>query len=193
MAFILPKHILSYAQYEKCTKDITSLVLNEVKADFSTSSSKKLNDIQNVDLKEIFIVHGRDNAAKSEVARFVERRGFSAIILHEQPSLGKTLIEKIEAQTNVGFAIILYTPCDKGGLKGNGNKSRARQNVVFEHGYFVAKLTREKVCALVKGDIEIPTDLDGIVYTPLDDLQAWHKKVAIELRNAGYDVDMNRM
>lgn len=113
--------------------------------------------------------------------------------MHEQASSGKTIIEKIEAHADVGFAIILYTPCDEGGLKDDVKKSRARQNVVFEHGYFVAKLTRERVCALVKGDIEIPNDINGVVYIPLDDHQAWHTKVAKELRHVGYDIDMNKI
>jgi predicted nucleotide-binding protein len=70
-------------------------------------------------------------------------------------------------------------------------RARARQNVVFEHGYLIAKLGRRKVCALVKGKLEIPNDISGVVYVPMDDHKAWKVEVAKELRNAGYDVDMN--
>lgn len=143
---------------------------------------------------KVFIVHGRDELAKAEVARFVEKLGLSAIILHEQASSGKTVIEKIEEYTNVGFAIILYTPCDVGGLLNSGDqKFRARQNVVFEHGYLIAKLTRNNVCALVKGDVEIPNDISGVVYVPLDNNGAWHVALAKELRQAGYSIDMNKL
>jgi predicted nucleotide-binding protein len=143
---------------------------------------------------KIFIVHGKDDLAKTETARFVEKLGFSAIILHEQPSAGKTIIEKIEEHTNVGFAIVLYTPCDVGSLAGaDSQKPRARQNVVFEHGYLIAKLGRHNVCALVKGDIEIPNDISGVVYIPLDIHGAWHIAVAKEFRKAGYAVDMNNV
>lgn len=143
---------------------------------------------------KIFIVHGKDDLAKTETARFVEKLGFSAIILHEQPSAGKTIIEKIEEHTNVGFAIVLYTPCDVGSLAGaDSQKPRARQNVVFEHGYLIAKLGRHNVCALLKGDIETPNDISGVVYIPLDIHGAWHIAVAKEFRKAGYAVDMNNV
>lgn len=146
------------------------------------------------DKNKVFIVHGRDEHAKTEVARFVEKLGFGAIILHEQASSGKTIIEKIEAHTNVGFAIVLYTPCDIGCIVGEKvTKPRARQNVVFEHGYLIGKLGRHNVCALVKGDVEIPNDISGVVYVPLDSHGGWHLAVAKEMRNSGYAVDMNKV
>lgn len=150
--------------------------------------------MQSNDFSKVFIVHGRDSLAKTETARFVEKFGFTAIILHEQASAGNTIIEKIEEHTNVGFAIVLYTPCDVGSLSGEGaQKPRARQNVVFEHGYLVAKLGRKNVCALVKGDTEIPNDLSGVVYVAMDSAGAWHLTVAKELRAAGYAIDMNKV
>ncbi|MBS1582296.1 MAG: nucleotide-binding protein, partial [Bacteroidetes bacterium] len=116
-----------------------------------------------LDKSQVFIVHGRDEAAKQEVARFVGDLDLKPIILHEQPSGGRTIIEKIEEYSNVGFAIILYTPCDTGGLKGFPLRDRARQNVVFEHGYLIGKIGRKNVCALVKGDVETPNDISGVV------------------------------
>lgn len=147
-----------------------------------------------IEKSEVFIVHGRDDLAKVETARFIEKMGFNAIILHEQANSGKTIIEKIEEHTNVGFAIVLYTPCDIGSLAGESSQtSRARQNVVFEHGYLIGKLGRQNVCALVKGDVEIPTDISGIVYITLDNHNAWHLAIAKELRNADYVIDMNKV
>lgn len=144
------------------------------------------------DTSKVFIVHGRDNLAKTEAARFIERLGLTAVILHEQANSGQTIIEKIEEHTNVGFALVLYTPCDIGSLAdGVNQKARARQNVVFEHGYLTAKLGRKNVCALVKGDIEIPNDISGVVYIPLDNNSAWQFSVAKELKSSGYKIDIN--
>lgn len=148
-----------------------------------------------MDKSKVFIVHGHDNAAKSEAARFVENLGFKAIILHEQASSGHTIIEKIEENTNVGFGIVLYTPCDLGASKGEKDhlKPRARQNVIFEHGYLIGKIGRENVCALVKGDIETPNDISGVVYIKMDEGDGWKLAVAKEMKKSGYDVDLNKI
>ncbi|MED4018040.1 TIR domain-containing protein [Sutcliffiella cohnii] len=147
-----------------------------------------------MDMTKVFIVHGHDNGAKQEVARFVERLGLEAIILHEQVNRGKTIIEKIEEYSNVGFAIVLYTPCDEGKVKGTTDlKDRARQNVVFEHGYLIGKLGRERVSALVKGDIEKPNDISGVVYIDMDESEGWKVPLFREMRSVGYDIDMNKI
>jgi predicted nucleotide-binding protein len=144
---------------------------------------------------EVFVVHGHDESAKNKTARFIEKLGLKPIILHEQASGSKTVIEKIEAYSNVGFGIVLYTPCDVGSKKEEKPdlKNRARQNVVFEHGFLIGKIGRENVCALVKGEIETPNDISGVVYVKMDDEDAWHLKVARELRNSGYSIDMNKL
>jgi len=142
----------------------------------------------------IFIVHGRDVAAKSEVARFVESLDLRVVILHEQASSGKTLVEKIEEYTNVKFAIVLYTPCDVGGLASDtARRPRARQNVVFEHGYLFGKLGRHNVCALINADVEYPSDISGMVYITFGDQDAWKLKLAKELRKAGFEIDFNKI
>jgi len=146
-------------------------------------------------MNEVFIVHGHHESAKQKTARFIEKLGFKPIILHEQASSGKTIIEKIEEYSNVGFGIVVYTPCDVGSKQSDSTKlkPRARQNVVFEHGYLIGKIGRSNVCALVKGDIETPNDISGVVYVNMDDDDAWHLKMAKELRNSGYEVDMNKV
>jgi predicted nucleotide-binding protein len=152
-------------------------------------------EISHLDKTQVFIVHGHDESAKTKTARFIEKLGLKPIILHEQASGSKTVIEKIEAYSNVGFGIVLYTPCDIG-AKNEENpimKNRARQNVVFEHGFLIGKIGRENVCALVKGDIETPNDISGVVYVKMDDEEAWHMKIARELRNSGYEIDMNKL
>jgi len=142
--------------------------------------------------RKVFIVHGRDNEAKQEVARFIEKLGLEAIILHEQASSGMTIIEKIEHYSNdADFALVLYTACDHGRGVHESKippKNRARQNVVFEHGYLMAKLGRENVCSLVKGDIETPNDISGVVYVDLDPSGAWKAEVSKELKACGYAI-----
>lgn len=144
---------------------------------------------------KVFIVHGHDDLAKEQLARFVSQVGLVPIILHEQASSSKTIIEKIEKYADeVCFAIVLYTPCDQGSKLGLTELSaRARQNVVFEHGYFIGKLGRENVTAIVKGDLEKPNDISGVVYEILDDAGAWKFKLAKEMKTSGCDIDMNKI
>jgi len=141
---------------------------------------------------KVFIVHGHDNEMKLEVARFLEKLNINPVILHEQANAGKTIIEKFEKFSEVGYAIVLYSPCDVGKEKfGKGKlQSRARQNVVFEHGYLLGKLGRDKVTALIKPNIEKPSDTDGVVYIEYD-AGNWKILMATELQNAGFNVDLN--
>lgn len=159
---------------------------NQNKASGTTSKPVTRNK------RNVFIVHGRDNEAKFEVSRFIESLGLKAIILHEQASSGMTIIEKIEHYSNdADFALVLYTPCDHGRGVHESKippKNRARQNVVFEHGYLMAKLGRENVCALVKGEIETPNDISGVVYVALDIAGGWKKEVSKELKACGYNI-----
>lgn len=147
-------------------------------------------------LDSVFIVHGHDDATKEKVARFVEKLGFEAIILHEKVSNGMTVIEKFEKYSKeANFAIALFTPDDVAYPLGDENQKRprARQNVILEMGYFVGALGRERVCVLYKGDVELPSDILGVVYTKIDEHEAWKIGLAKELKTAGYDVDLNRL
>lgn len=156
----------------------------------ATSANSKMATARNK--RKVFIVHGRDNEAKQEVARFIESIGLQVIILHEQASAGMTIIEKIESYSgDADFALVLYTPCDLGRGVHEAKvpaRSRARQNVVFEHGYLMAKLGRKNVCALVKGEIETPNDISGVVYVGFDVQGSWKTEVAKELRACGYEI-----
>lgn len=158
-----------------------------------TQYHAQTNKKEHLDKTKVFIVHGHDTGAKLEVARFIEKMGFEPIILNEQAKNGMTIIEMIEKYSNVGFAIVLYTPCDVGYAKDKENekKDRARQNVVFEHGYLIGKLGRNNVCALVRPSVEIPTDISGVFYIPLDDNGGWKIPLVTEMKNSGYKIDFN--
>ena len=110
-------------------------------------------------VRKVFIVHGREEGPREAVAQFLEKIGFQAIILNEQANQNQTVIEKIVAHSEVGFAVVLMTPDDVGGLKGEDLRPRVRQNVLLELGYFIGHLGREYVCALKVGDVEIPSSL----------------------------------
>lgn len=158
-----------------------------------TSSPETKRFTEDLNNRQVFIVHGHDEIAKLDMAKFIKNLGLEPIILHEQASSGKTIIEKIEAYSDVGFAVVLYTPCDIGGKisKEISLKSRARQNVVFEHGYLIGKLGRSRVSALVKGTVETPNDISGIVYINLDEQGEWKTELVKEINTAGYNINKN--
>lgn len=144
--------------------------------------------------RKIFVVHGHDDGILNGVARFVDRIGFEPIILREQANQGRTIIEKIEANSDVGFAIVLLTPDDVGGKVGAAQQPRARQNVLLELGYFIGVLGRSRVCTLsTGGGMEIPTDFAGVIWQIYDDAGGWKNALALELQAAGYEIDWNKV
>ena len=176
---------LSPSAYTRIRDSISSLESICEQIDLYEEYSETSNMTQHSFGNDIFIVHGRDDGAKETVARFVERLGMNAIILHEQPNRGETIIEKIErCSDDAGFAIVLITPDDVGGLESEADDERnprPRQNVVFELGYFMGKLGRERVCPLFKGKVENPSDIDGIVYIDMDAPGAWKETLRQEI------------
>jgi predicted nucleotide-binding protein len=135
--------------------------------------------------RKVFVVHGRDNDAKNEVARFLSKIGLEEIILHERPNAGRHLLTKFQEEAQgASFAVVLITPDDEGGVVGATQRKRPRQNVIFELGFFIGKLGTAHVAALVKGDVETPSDFDGIGYIDLDSTGAWKALLARELNQA---------
>lgn len=196
-----PLNDFDESQYQPLIAFIDSLI-TDIQNDEFDSVHEKEKQAANKDksktqklLRKAFIVHGHDNATKERTARFLEKLSFEAVILHEQASGGKTIIEKLEHFTDVGFAIVLYTPDDQGAsnadVAAGKLKPRGRQNVVFEHGLLIGKLTRAKVFPLVTDSkIELPNDISGVVY--LSD-RNWELDLAKEIRAAGFEVDLNKL
>jgi predicted nucleotide-binding protein len=158
----------------------------------STASGAVATSARAAPPRKVFIVHGRDDGTKETVARFVEKLGLEAIILHERPNKGRTIITKFrEESEGAGFAIVLMTPDDLGKAADAPDlRSRARQNVVFELGFFIGALQPARVAAMIKGDIERPSDLDGVVYISFD--TDWRTALAKELWAAKFEIDLNR-
>jgi predicted nucleotide-binding protein len=154
------------------------------------SMTPKLTMVVN---NKVFVVHGHDTGARESVARFLESVDLDPVILQEKPNSGQTIIEKFEAHAaTVSFAVVLLTPDDLGGASGSDHAERARQNVIYELGYFTGKLGRGRACLLRKGNVDVPSDLSGVIYTELDTGDGWKLKLAKELRAAGFNIDVNK-
>lgn len=161
--------------------------------------------------RNVFIVHGKDHRPKLELARVLEKLGFNAIILSEQPDKGRAIIEKLEQETvNIGYAFVILTPDDFGGMmeelkraskkwRNTGDikyveqvlKARARQNVVLELGYLVGKIGRNRVCCLYKGEVELPSDIHGVLFKRFNEsIEECYKGIIHELKAAGYELKL---
>jgi predicted nucleotide-binding protein len=171
-------------------------ILKAVKENSDTQSNENINcrTKQKYDPKKIFIVHGHDEQMMIAVESFMKILDFTPIILNKQVNQGKTVIEKLESYSDVGFTVVLLSPCDFGKSKNeDALKPRARQNVIFELGYFIGKYGRERTCVLIKDEVEEPSDISGIVYIPFDKYDGWHKHLAKEMKSLGYTVDLNKL
>lgn len=144
--------------------------------------------------RRVFLVHGHHDGLLHEVARYLEKLNLAPVILREQPNGGRTIIEKFVDYADVGYAVVLLTPDDHGGVVTAAyeeQRPRARQNVILELGYFLGKLSRSRVTALHMGDVEIPSDYSGVAFVAVDDRGAWRIELARELKASGLEIDMN--
>ncbi|NTV67483.1 MAG: nucleotide-binding protein [Chlorobaculum sp.] len=145
---------------------------------------------------KVFIVHGHDHGAKDSVARLITKLGLEPVILHEQLDQSRTVIEKLlDHAAEADYAIALFTPDDIGHSAEHPEaaKPRARQNVVFELGFFLGLLGRKKVALLHKSDVEIPSDYSGVLYLPIDSGDGWKFRLAREMKACGMEIDMNKV
>lgn len=148
--------------------------------------------------KRVFISHGHDAEMKEEARAFITKVGLEPVVLDERPNEGRTVIEKLEHYSAVSFAVILFSPDDFAYSRRHSPseiKSRVRQNVVLELGYFVAKLGRKNVAVLLKKGkrIEKPSMFEGMMYVAYDDLGAWRHSLAVELQASGHEIDTSRL
>lgn len=179
----------------KAAKALLGQAINALKADLEDLGPSLLAPVMKASSSagssRVFLVHGHDEAVRETVARFLEKLGLQVIILHEQANSGRTIIEKIEHNSDVGMAVVLLTPDDVGSKAGGQVEPRVRQNVLLELGYFIGALGRDKVCALRSGKVEIPTDFAGVVWTEMSG--EWKTALARELKQAGYAIDWNKV
>lgn len=186
----LEQKSLMLAAAQQAIQIIQDDAFGETKRPRSVSSSGVLSN-------RVFVVHGHDHATKAELEVFLHDLGIEPVVLHRQPDQGRTLIEKFEAHADVGFAFILLTPDDiayraeqETSVDADRNKEfRAHPNVIFEFGYFVGKLGRQRVCCLIKGDVTRPSDIDGLMYKQIpESIEAIGYAIIKELKAAKYTI-----
>jgi predicted nucleotide-binding protein len=147
--------------------------------------------------KKVFVVHGHDDAAKTNLEVFLHEVGLEPVVLHRQADQGLTVIEKFEKHSEVGYAFILLTPDEAAYLAGDAQKPeserkiewRARPNVIFEFGYFIGKLGRSRVCCLYTGNVSLPSDVNGMIYKRYEkSIEEVGYSIIKDLKAAGYGV-----
>jgi hypothetical protein len=145
--------------------------------------------------REVFIVHGRSHLRHSVKNFLREATDAGAIFLDEEFDGSSAIIEKLEEfASKAGFAIVLMTGDDYGGLVGTKkSQRRARQNVIFELGLFMGAWSRKRVAILYEEGVERPSDIDGVLYTILDPADAWKMALGKKLQTAGFTVDFNKI
>ena len=169
--------------------------IDELKEDLQESQAQPFfpKTAQPMNMHRVFIVHGHDHGTKETVARFLGKLDLDPVILHEQPDQGRTIIEKFEHYADVPCAVVILSPDDVAHSKATPSveEYRARQNVIFELGFFVGRLGRKHTFALVPKGVTRPSDIDGVLYIPMDD-DTWRMRLVSELKAAGMDVDANK-
>ena len=182
------------------TGNLFDVMLDEIKLSDVSEDAVVHREKKRIRSNRIFIVHGHDDEMKLEVARTIEKLGLEPVILHEQPNMGRTIIEKVIDHSNVGFAVVLLSPDDLGCSAidyPDGIKHRARQNVIMELGFFLGKLGRNSVLPLYRSvqgkDLELPSEYDGVIYTKFSEDGGWKLKLVQELNAISYNVDANRL
>ena len=156
-----------------------------------TSIAEASESQQLVNTNRVFVIHGRDHGTRDTVKSFLQKLELDPVILEEQPDQGLTTIEKFEQNAEGGFVVALLTPDDVGGPNADELQPRARQNVVFELGYFVRAFGRNRVRALMKGEVEIPSDYAGVLYIPMDESGGWQMRLIREMNSAGFNINAN--
>jgi predicted nucleotide-binding protein len=147
--------------------------------------------------RQIFIVHGHDSEGRDQLELALHRLGLEPFVLMNSSGGGKTIIEALEGKIGYDyssdFGIVLMTPDDLGYAKKDGPEKaepRARQNVVLETGMLLSSLTRARMAIVIKGHIEIPSDLEGIIRFHYNDhVKEIVPKLCQRLKEAGFDLD----
>lgn len=191
-----------FAPYRRAGVKEAITVLEAAKFELEISAEAAPSEVAEsgsfVPSTRVFIVHGQDDARKFELASLLQNiTGEQPVILHQQPNGGKVLIEKLEEHGGgAGFAVVLLTADDFGRAKEldpSDDQARARQNVVFEMGFFFGLIGRERVAVLYEPSVELPSDINGLVYTELDAAGGWKPKLASELDRAGIPVNWSNL
>jgi predicted nucleotide-binding protein len=151
--------------------------------------------------RQIFIVHGHDTDARDQLELALRRLGLEPFVLMNTSGGGKTIIEALEGKIgrdySSDFGIVLMTPDDVGYAKRDGPERaepRARENVILETGMLLSSLTRERIAIVVKGHVEIPSDLQGIIHYHYNDhVKEIVMKLCQRLKETGFDLESGQI
>jgi predicted nucleotide-binding protein len=182
------------AQLVDSLLELERLGYADVTLDVEGTVSVALKEASGPYLRRVFVVHGHDDALRNEVELTLRAVKLEPVIISALPSGGRTIIEQIERYSDVQYAVVLLTPDDVGHSKDHPAQARvrARQNVVLELGYFMGRLGRDRVRALHRGDVELPSDYLGVLFTPVDrPNRDWRNELCRELVDAGLEVDLS--
>jgi predicted nucleotide-binding protein len=176
-------------------RNLVNTIKEEIELfDSSTGESSRAQVSQHEPNSAVFVVHGHDEELKQSVARTIDKLGLEPVILHEKPNKGRTIIEKFQDHSEVGFAVCLLSADDLGRAVGTTEDSyRARQNVILELGFFLGRLGRERVAAIYRphDHFELPSDYSGVLFIEYDNEGAWRFKLAKELKACGYRINID--
>lgn len=142
---------------------------------------------------KVFIVYGHDVEAREQLELLLRRMKLEPVILQNLPIAGDTIIEKLEQNMDVRYACVLLTPDDEGHPIGQAKekKQRARQNVVLELGMFLVRLGRKRVAILHKGNLELPSDISGLIYVKFNKrVDEVKERLGAELQEAGFPINI---
>lgn len=174
-------------------KIVTQQMFKDAKLLIKNIKKTTLNNVViPINNKKVFVVYGHDENSELKVSQFISQLKLEPVILNEKANGGKTIIEKLEENSDVGFAVVLYTPDDIVMNVDSKQYKQPRPNVIFEYGYFIGKLGRDKVALLIKENIKEHSDIVGTGYIKIDEHEGWKLKVAKELKNAGFSIDLNQ-
>lgn len=167
---------------------VTTIVSNPITDSYNMGNSHPVK-------KQVFIVHGHDDQLKTKVENVLLKLGLEPIILSQEPNEGDTIIEKFERKSsNADYAIILLTADDKGMPKNDKRyRFRARQNVIYEMGYFRAKLGKRNLCYMYEEEVELPSDIKGIGYVAVNNNDKWQFELVKELQSCGFNVSADSL
>jgi predicted nucleotide-binding protein len=139
---------------------------------------------------KVFITHGHDHAVRDAIQAYLFGLGLVPVVLEDAANVGQTIIEKLEKNADVSYAVVILSPDDVGRSKNPADaplQPRARQNVVFELGYLMAKLGRRSVAVLLPDPaLERPTNIEGIVWIQYDSGGGWKYRLQVELKAVGF-------
>jgi predicted nucleotide-binding protein len=134
--------------------------------------------------RKVFLIHGHDELNTLRLqAMLKDDLDVDVVLIMPKAGLGRTIIEKFEQHANdCSYAVALFTP-DDAIEKDDGSYLQARPNVIFETGWFVGRLGKERALILLKKGTRIYSDFDGVSRIEFrEDVREAFRQLQAELR-----------